>query len=154
MKRMGAFTVLSFVVVAAASAQETGKGALAEAKSAEVVKRLEMQWMEAYAKRDAAFLEQYLSDDYAGGYPDGTVLDKKREIEAVKSGAVDLTSMKPLEMKVRIYGDAAVVTGRSSINAKVGGQDVSGEYRFTDVWIKRDDRWQAVASQVTRIAKP
>ena len=58
------------------------------------------------------------------------------------------------EMKVRTYGDTAVSTGRSTIKAKVNGQDASGEYRFTDVWVKRGDRWQAVASQVTRIAKP
>jgi ketosteroid isomerase-like protein len=36
----------------------------------------------------------------------------------------------------------------------VKGQDVSGEYRFTHVWVKRNDHWQVVASQVTRIAKP
>ena len=45
-------------------------------------------------------------------------------------------------MNVRIYGEAAVITGRSTIKAKVKGQDVSGEYRFTHVWIKRSDRWQ------------
>jgi len=55
-------------------------------------------------------------------------------------------------MNVRIYGETAVITGRSPI--KVKGQDVSGEYRFTHVWIKRSDRWQVVASQVTRIADP
>jgi hypothetical protein len=42
--------------------------------------------------------------------------------------------MKPNEMKVRTYGDAAVITGRSTIEAKVNGQDASGEHRFTDVW--------------------
>jgi hypothetical protein len=39
-------------------------------------------------------------------------------------------------MQVRIYGKAAVITGRSTIKAKVKGQDVSGEYHFTHVWIK------------------
>ena len=110
--------------------------------------------MESHVKRDTAFLERHLSDDYISTFPDGSVLDKKGEIESVKSGAVALTEMKPSEMKARIYGEAAVITGRSTIKAKVKGQDVSGEYRFTDVWIRRGDRWQAVASQVTRIAKP
>ena len=59
--------------------------------------------------------------------------------------------MVPREMNVRVYGDAAVITGRSTIKANVDGQPVTGDYRFTDVWVKRDD-WQAVASQVTRIA--
>jgi ketosteroid isomerase-like protein len=119
----------------------------------EEVKKLMQEWMESYAKRDTAFLERYLSDDYVSTFPDGTVLDKTGEIESVKSGAVAFTEI-PSEMKVRIYGEAAVITGWSTIKAKVKGQDVSGEYRFTHVWIKRSDRWQVVASQVTRIVKP
>jgi ketosteroid isomerase-like protein len=119
----------------------------------EEVKKLMYKWMESYVKRDTAFLERYLSDDYVSTFPDGTVLDKKGEIESVKSGAVAFTEI-PSEMKVRIYGETAVITGRSTIKAKVKGQDLSGEYRFTHVWIKRSDRWQVVASQVTRIAKP
>ena len=122
---------------------------------AEEVKKLNEEWMESYVKGDTAFLDQrYLSDDYVSTFPDGTVLDKKGEIESVKSGTVALTEMKPREMKVRIYGEAAVIIGRSTIRAKVKGQDVSGEYRFTDVWIKSSDRWRAVASQVTRIVGP
>jgi ketosteroid isomerase-like protein len=86
-------------------------------------------------------------------FPDGTVLDKKGEIESLKSGDIALTEMTPSEMNVRMYGEAAVITGRSTIKAKVKGQEVSGEYRFTDVWVKRSNRWLAVASQVTRIAE-
>jgi len=61
--------------------------------------------------------------------------------------------MTPSEMNVRTYGGAAVIAGRSTIKADVKGEKVSGEYRFTDVWIKQDNRWLAVASQVTRIAE-
>lgn len=154
MKRVGAITVLALAAVILACAQEAGKGAVQDAKTAEVVKKLEQEWVDAYVKRDAAFLEGFLADDYGGTYPDGTVLDKKGEIEDVKSGAVALTEIKLSEMKVRTYGDAAVITGRSTIKGNAKGQDVSGEYRFIDVFEKRGDRWQAVAGQVTRIAKP
>jgi Domain of unknown function (DUF4440) len=68
----------------------------------EQVKKLNQEWMESYVKGDTAFLERYLSDDYVSTFPDGTVLDKKGEIESVKSRAVALTEMKPSEMKVRI----------------------------------------------------
>jgi ketosteroid isomerase-like protein len=61
--------------------------------------------------------------------------------------------MTPSEMKVRLYGETAVITGQSTIRAKVKGEEVAGEYRFTDIWVKQSDRWLAVASQVTRIAK-
>jgi ketosteroid isomerase-like protein len=120
----------------------------------EEVEKLNRQWMESYVRRDTGFLERYLADDYVSTFPDGAVLDKKGEIQALKSGAVTLTEMTPREMKVRAYGDAAVITGRSSIKAKVNGQEVSGEFRFTDVWIRESSRWLAVASQVTRIAEP
>lgn len=153
-RRGGFALLLSFVAIAIVAAAFAQKKEGSVAREEEVVKKLEREWMQAYVNRDTAFLERHLADDYAGGYPDGAVLDKKSELASVKSGAVTLTEMKPLEMKVRLYGEVAVITGRSSIKAKVKGEDVSGEYRFTDVWVKRDDRWQAVASQVTRIAKP
>ena len=153
MKRMSVVTVLA-LAVAVASAQEARQGAVQDAKAAEVVKKLELEWLESYVKRDTDFLERYVSDDYTSIDPHGTIVYKKGEIESVKSGDLAITEMKPNEMKVRTYGDAAVITGRSTIKAKVSGQDASGEYRFTDVWVKRGDRWQAVASQLTRIAKP
>ena len=119
----------------------------------EEVTRLNLRWMESYVGRDTAFLEQYLADDYVSTFPDGTVLDKQGEIESLKSGDIALTEMTPSEMNVRTYDGAAVITGRSTIKANVKGKKVSGEYRFTDVWIKQDNHWRAVASQVTRIAE-
>jgi ketosteroid isomerase-like protein len=114
------------------------------------VATLNRQWMEAYVKGDSEFLERHLSEDYVSTFPDGKVFGKRGEIESLKSGGVAITDMRPSEMNVRVYGEVAVITGQSTIKAKVDGEEVSGEYRFTDVWVKRRD-WQAIASQVTRI---
>jgi uncharacterized protein (TIGR03067 family) len=133
---------------------ETGRVVADDVGAAEVLKKLEQQWVEAYVKRDTAFLERLLPEDYAITYPDGSVLNKKREIADIKSGAVALTELKIGEMLVRTYGDAAVITGQAAIKGKVNGQDVSGDYRFTDTWVKRGEHWQPVASQLTRIVKP
>jgi ketosteroid isomerase-like protein len=119
---------------------------------AKEVESLNRQWMQSYVNRDTGFLERYLADDYVSTFPDGAVLDKKGEIAALASGAVALTAMIPREMTVRMYGDAAVITGQSSIQATVNGEEVSGDFRFTDIWVRQSDRWLAVASQVTRIA--
>jgi ketosteroid isomerase-like protein len=153
MTRTAAIYLLA-AAVTLAHGQEPGKGARKDTKTVEAIKMMEQEWMKAYVKGDAAFLERHLSDDYTGTYPDGTALDKAGEIQAVKSGDVAITEMKAKEMKVRTYGDTAVITGRSAIRAKVKGQEVSGEFRFTDVWVKQGDQWKAVASQVTRIEKP
>jgi ketosteroid isomerase-like protein len=134
--------------------QETRKATGQDSAVAEAIGKLNRQWMEAYTKRDTAFLNRYLSDDYVGTFPDGTVHDKKSEIEAVTSGAVAIAQMQPGEMTVRVYDNAAVITGQSSVKARVEGQDMSAELRFTDVWVKRGNQWQAVASQVTRIERP
>jgi ketosteroid isomerase-like protein len=120
----------------------------------EEVRRWNEQWMESYVNLDFAFLQQHLSDEYVSTFPDGTVLDKKGEMELLESGDVAFAAMKPLEMKVRVFGETAVITGRSAIRAMVKGRDESGEFRFTDVWAKQDGCWQAVASQVTRITRP
>lgn len=120
------------------------------AKEAEALNR---EWMQSYVRGDVDFLERYLADDYVSTFPDGTVYDKQGEIEALKSGAVALTEMTPREMNVRIYGETAVITGRSAIGARTNGQDVAGELRFTDVWVKQQNRWLAVASQATRIVE-
>ena len=118
----------------------------------EEIASLNRQWMESYVRRDIGFLERHLSEDYVSTFPDGTVLDKQGEIELLKSGAVAMSEMTPSEMNVRIYGETAVITGQSTIKAIVKGEEVSGEYRFTDIWVRQHDHWQAVASQVTRIA--
>lgn len=120
---------------------------------AQEVEELNREWMQSYVRRDVGFLERYLAEDYTSTFPDGAVLDKKGEIAALESGDVVLTEMTPLAMSVRVYGESAVVTGRSVIQAKVNGQAFGGEFRFTDVWAKQSGRWMAVASQVTRIAE-
>lgn len=112
---------------------------------------LNRMWMESYLKRDVAFLERHLAHEYVSTFPDGTVLSKQEEIAALASGAVILSEMRPSEMRVQLYGEAAIITGRSTIKATVQGREESGQYRFTDVWVKQADRWVAAASQVTRI---
>lgn len=117
------------------------------------VAELNRQWMQAYVKGDIEFLEKHMSEDYVGTFPDGTVLDKKGDLEAVKSGAVKISEMTPKDMAVRIDGNTAVITGQSHIEAVVGGKAMSSDFRFTDVWIAQDGSWRAVASQVTRIER-
>jgi ketosteroid isomerase-like protein len=122
-----------------------------EEMSEKAVAELNRRWMQAYVNGDVDFLEKHMSEDYVGTFPDGTVLDRQAEIEAVKSGAVTISEMTPKQMNVRVYGNSAVITGRSHIEAVVAGQPMSADLRFTDVWIVQGGSWRAVASQVTRI---
>jgi ketosteroid isomerase-like protein len=53
------------------------------------------------------------------------------------------------EMVVRVYGDTAVVTARAEVKGTDLGEDFSGPYRFTRVWVKRNGEWQAISYQAT-----
>jgi len=57
-------------------------------------------------------------------------------------------------MKVRVYGNTAVVTGKADLKGTLGGKDVAGQIRFTRVWLKKGSQWQSVAFQQTRVSNP
>ena len=61
--------------------------------------------------------------------------------------------MGPDDMKARVYGDAAVVTGRNTSKETLKGKDISGLYRWTDTWIKEAGRWQCVATHASMIVQ-
>lgn len=116
------------------------------------VRQLVSELAEATARNDTAALERNYADDYTFTNPSGVVLTKAQRIAATKSGDLKFESFSNDEVNVRVYGDVAVVTGRSTLKGQLKGQDISGQYRFTSVYVNQGGRWQAVASQSTRIA--
>ena len=77
----------------------------------------------------------------------GAEITKAEAVQACKAAATRIDSLSSDNLVVRAFGDAAVVTGRTTASA--GGQTVI--LRFTDVFVRRDGRWLAVASQATPI---
>jgi ketosteroid isomerase-like protein len=115
--------------------------------------KLEKELADAWAKRDVAFFDRVIADDFTWTAPYGIVSTKAQSLATLKSGEDVVTSWVVDEMKVRVYGDAAVVTGRSTIKETYKGEDVSGQYRWTDTWVKRAGRWQCVAGHSSEIAQ-
>jgi len=114
---------------------------------------IENEWSQASMKRDAAALDRFYADEYIFTNEDGVASNKTKEIADIKSGTFRLTAFKFSNLKVHIYGDVAVVTGQNTIKGTWEdiNKDISGPYRFTDVFVKRGGRWQCVASQSSRI---
>jgi ketosteroid isomerase-like protein len=71
----------------------------------------------------------------------------------LKSGKMKFESVRADELRVRVFGDAAIAFGLVTEKSKYDDKDNSGQFRFTDVFIKRDGRWQAVCTHLTRVAK-
>jgi ketosteroid isomerase-like protein len=104
-------------------------------------------------KLDLAFLDRILADDFMTTSSGGTVFTKAQLIANLKSGGYVFISAMLDDIKVRIYGDVAVVTGRNTVKGTLKGKDFSGQERWTDTFIKRDGRWQAVATHNSTIAQ-
>jgi len=152
----GILAVLVLVLAVSCQAFAQAKPA-APAKSASVEQeliKLENDWNNAMVKRDVAALSRIVTDDWTTIDPDdGTITTKAQSLANLKSGEDVFTSAVGDEWKVRVYGDAAVVLSRETVKEQYKGKDVSGQYRFTDTWIKKAGRWQCVASAGTKIAK-
>jgi len=110
---------------------------------------LEKAWDDAGPARDIAAYERILADDFIGQWADGTSSNKAETIESLRTSD-HYDAVTPGEMNVRFFNGIAVVNGRFSERAVSAGQDLTGKYAFTDVWIKRNGTWQCVAFQSTR----
>jgi ketosteroid isomerase-like protein len=115
--------------------------------------KLENEWADAWVKRDAASFDRIIADDYTWTSPWGDVWTKAQDLALVKSGEAVIKSWVLADMKVRVYGDTAVVTGRNTIKETYKGEDVSGQNRWTHTWVKRAGRWQCVAAHSSEIAQ-
>lgn len=168
-------TVISAVILGIAGCQpaapDTNRNATANAEptkeafnpaaiEAEVLK-LDREWANVIKTRDVEAMRRIEADDVILTYPDGAIGTKAEDIRDVEAGNLSADSLEFLDTKVKVLNaDAAVVTGRSVIkNGKYkrpdGKQiDISGEYRFTDVFARRNGTWQVVASQATKIQEP
>ena len=114
--------------------------------------KLEEQGNDAALKGNVAFFDRILAKDFTTTDPGGTVSTKVQGLADLKSGAAKITSVTNDEYKVRVYGKAAVVMYRSTIKAEYIGEDISGQYRWTDTWVKQGKSWVCVASHGSRIA--
>ena len=72
----------------------------------------------------------------------------------IKTGKIKLTANEVSDMKVRVYGDTAVVTGKSTAKGSINGIELKGPVMFTRVYVKKSGKWQSVAFQQTPIVAP
>jgi hypothetical protein len=127
------------------------KGATADEAT---VKKIEQEILDGILKSDTSLFEKYVSSDYLGVGPDGATQNKSEFLSDVKSGTLKLESSQESEMKVQVAGaDMAVVVYRTNDKGTYKGKDITGEYRWVDVFVKRDGKWQIAIDQGTQIAK-
>src|SRR5947207_359985 len=112
--------------------------------------KLEKAFAEAIVKNDLEGIGRLVTDDWIIIDPNGEIIDRPRFFEVIKSGALTHDVMESEDFRVRVYGDSAVVTALTCTKGRFMGQDFSTQERATDVFVKRDGRWQCVLTHLTR----
>ena len=120
----------------------------------EQIKKMEKDRAAAVVKADVATLEGLTSDDYVLINANGQVSNKAETMRSIKTGRIKLTANEVSDMTVRVYGDTAVVTGKSSAKGSINGVELKGPVMFTRVYVKKNGKWQSVAFQQTPIVAP
>jgi ketosteroid isomerase-like protein len=114
---------------------------------------LEKEFARAVTNNDADAVGGFLADDWIIIDPDGGIIDKARFLGVIKSGVLSHELMESADMRVRLYGNTAVVTGLMTTKGKFMGQYFTSCERATDIFVKKNDRWQCVFTQLTRFTK-
>lgn len=122
-------------------------------ESAEVAReltRIEQQLADTWRRGHCSAWGAMLAPDWSVIHLTGTVITKAEALQMCKASAVPIETFEVDEISVRAFGEAAVVTGRTTV-VTGGAAAARVELRFTDVFIRRGGRWQVVASQATRL---
>jgi predicted ester cyclase len=115
--------------------------------------KTEEEGSDAFVKGDAAFFTRVLADDFTGTEDDGSVFAKAEFLAELKSGELKFTAVTRDDYKVRVYGNAAVITYRQAEKGQYKGKDFEDQFRLTETWIQRAGHWQCVVVHVSKIAE-
>ncbi len=157
MKRLTPHVLIAGALIVSAAllvAQERKAFAAAEPGSVEqTIIQLERDWNQATLTKDFKTLNRIIADDWIGVDFKGMQSTKAESLAELKAGESGNQEVELGDMTVRVFGNTAVVIGSDTEKSRYQGKDSSGKYAWMDVFVKRNGRWQVVASESTRISK-
>jgi ketosteroid isomerase-like protein len=151
MRQLLVIAVVTLSAAAIASGQEQGTRRDQRMIVEQVIRKLDNVRIQAQIHADAVALEQIYAPDFIGVGPSGTVRTKPQVLSDFKSGDLRFQSITTDDVQVRVYGNAAVETGRSTMDGQDKGKAVPRDTRFTRVWVKQQGRWRLAANHYSSI---
>ena len=117
----------------------------------QTIRQLDNERIQAQIGADAVALDRIYANDFIGIGPSGTVRTKPQVISDFTSGDLKFQSITTDDVRVRVYGNTAVETGRSIMSGQDKGKTVPRDNRFTRVWVKQQGRWRLVANHYSSL---
>jgi len=145
LKKIGTGVLLAILTVGVGMAPACGQDAVADLKT------LDAKLTEAFKERDVETLGKSMADGYTLIDPRGGLHSKKQYLKHLADSTGKFKDWKETDVKVKVFGDTAVVTGLLHVKHKVEDKEVSTEYRWTRVYNKKGDVWSCVIEQHTHV---
>jgi ketosteroid isomerase-like protein len=145
------FSLLLVVVGILAGCAAPHSVAAAAGPAEEEVMGITQAICDAFRKRDLPALEQLLAPEFTLVGTDSVVQPRAQAISEVQAGEPHYEVFQNHDMAARVYGQAAVVQGITSLRGTSAGKPFAVDVRFTDTLIKSEGHWRIVVSHVTRI---
>ena len=151
MRQTFLMTILLLTAAPIALAQEQSARRDQRRSVEQVIRKLDHERIQAQIGADAVALDRIYANDFIGIGPSGTVRTKPQVISDFTSGDLKFQSITTDDVRVRVYGNTAVETGRSIMSGQDKGKTVPPDNRFTRVWVKQQGRWRLVANHYSSL---
>jgi len=125
-------------------------GTTATGEDEQALFQLEQQWAAAGPTKDTAVVEKFLANEFVANF-DGLTQNKKQFLAGMKANAAKIDSGTNSDMKAMVFGATAVVDGLFTLKSTTSGKDTSQRGHYTEVYVKRDGRWQCVTQYMTMV---
>lgn len=118
------------------------------------LERLEAVWNEAHVRGDSNALEALWADDLEVAVPKMPVMTKAEVLGFARSGRMKFLHYATSSLHIRVYGDAAVVTGRLQRTRTLNGNEISDDWLFTKAYVRETGKWRVVSFHASETARP
>jgi len=140
---------VAFAVFAAGlSFSQTAKDA-----DTQQLQQLEQVWNQAHVNGDADALDRLWSDDLEVDEPRMAVMNKAEALSFARSGRMKFMHYETSDLRIRVYGETAAVSGRMQRTRSMNGKEISDDWRFTKVYVKQAQRWRVVSFHASEAAQ-
>jgi ketosteroid isomerase-like protein len=119
-----------------------------------ILKRLSDSWDAAIVRKDQAAVAGNMAEDFRqiDGY--GNLETKKSFVAGIIDAKLTINPYTVEEFEVRLYGDTALLSGRTHMTGTYDGKPFESNYRYIDIYVRRDGQWKIVSVQITRLPPP
>ncbi len=113
--------------------------------------RLSVAWDSAIVHKDRSAIEGNMADDFRQIGGNGDVEDKASFVAGLLDPVLEIDPYTVEDFDVRLYGDIALLSGRSHLTGRYAGKGFVTQYRYIDIYARRDGRWRVISVQISKI---